>query len=202
MPPKQRLGLIPKEEEDMSDDDELFRGDDDDSSTVNGGTAEPEERDSKGGLLRSRALKKPRSTNYSARQLFEMLEIGSIDLDPVWQRGVVWPEKKQSAIIDSIINHYYVPPVLFSMRTNEDGDTCSVCIDGKQRLSSIFNFMSNVIPLRPAGTKQKIWFHENREEKQYPALSTKMRRAFEMEQVSVAARWRGPQHALVVRRDR
>ena len=184
MPPKQRLGLIPKEEEELSEDDELFRGDDD-SSTVNGGTAEPEQRDSKVSLTRSRALKKPRSTNYSARQLFEMLEIGSIDLDPVWQRGVVWPEAKQSAIIDSIINHYYVPPVLFSMRTNEEGDTCSVCIDGKQRLSSICNFMNNIIPLRQNG--RKIWFTEDRAEKKFPALSDKARRAFEMEQVSLAS---------------
>lgn len=51
-------------------------------------------------------------------------------------------------MIDSILRHYFIPPILLSTFQDESGETRSTCIDGKQRLSSIHNFMSNIIPVR------------------------------------------------------
>ncbi|KAH9958748.1 hypothetical protein BC827DRAFT_1218293 [Russula dissimulans] len=37
----------------------------------------------------------PRSTSYSVRALYELIVDGSINLNPDYQRGVVWSEQKQ-----------------------------------------------------------------------------------------------------------
>ncbi|KAI7856954.1 hypothetical protein BDC45DRAFT_436758 [Circinella umbellata] len=50
------------------------------------------------------------------------------------------------ALIDSIMNNYYIPPVVFAVRKGASGKVVRVCIDGKQRLTSILRFMRNEIP--------------------------------------------------------
>jgi hypothetical protein len=81
-------------------------------------------------------LTPPRATTYSCSSLLAWIETGKIDLEAEYQRDVVWSDKKQSALLDSIYRLWYVPPVLFSLRTiqNEDGEAeqVRVCIDGKQ----------------------------------------------------------------------
>lgn len=68
---------------------------------------------------------------------------------------VVWAEQKQIGLIDSVFRNYYIPPIIFgqspvfplsshvsqilskAVSTSEDGSEARVCIDGKQRLTSI-----------------------------------------------------------------
>ncbi|EPS97903.1 hypothetical protein FOMPIDRAFT_17561, partial [Fomitopsis schrenkii] len=59
------------------------------------------------------ALRPPRTTQYTAKSLFDQIIENTIDLDPEYQRDVVWPETKQSGLIDSILRNYYIPPVIF-----------------------------------------------------------------------------------------
>src|SRR5262245_59529677 len=85
-----------------------------------------------------------------------LIHEGHIDLNPPYQRGerdlikscfispnvsidVVWPESKQIGLIDSIFRNFYIPPVVFAV-TKEDGEDVRVCVDGKQRLTSIQKF--------------------------------------------------------------
>lgn len=94
-------------------------------------------------------LKMPRAAQYSTKTFYEMIKDGRIDLEPEYQRGVVWNELKQSAIIESIMRHYYVPPILLSAKeAKNEGDPEYICIDGKQRLSSVYRFMNNEIPVK------------------------------------------------------
>ncbi|KAI8341026.1 hypothetical protein BC941DRAFT_415636 [Chlamydoabsidia padenii] len=51
-----------------------------------------------------------------------------------------------SMLIDSLMKKYYIPPLLFAVRTDENGNSVRVCIDGKQRLTSILKFTRNEIP--------------------------------------------------------
>ncbi|ORX88454.1 hypothetical protein K493DRAFT_341265 [Basidiobolus meristosporus CBS 931.73] len=79
--------------------------------------------------------------------LFHLTHLYSITLTaPEFQRDVVWPEKKMSHLIDSVLKNFYVPPVIFSCKRLPDGRVLKVCIDGKQRLTAIRRFMSNEIP--------------------------------------------------------
>ncbi|EIM82659.1 uncharacterized protein STEHIDRAFT_102019 [Stereum hirsutum FP-91666 SS1] len=104
-------------------------------------------------------LEIPTATSYSTDTLHTMIHQGDIDLDPGYQREVVWPAAKQSQIIQSLFHHYYIPPVVFSIY--EDPDTGIVirkCVDGKQRLTSVQKFMDGQIPYKHPRTK-KLWFY-------------------------------------------
>lgn len=87
-----------------------------------------------------------------------------IDLDAEYQRGscgipcgepivlmavcitdVVWPDAKQISLIDSIFRNFYVPPVIFATKQHDDGSETKICIDGKQRLTSIRRFMDGQV---------------------------------------------------------
>jgi uncharacterized protein with ParB-like and HNH nuclease domain len=58
---------------------------------------------------------------------------------------VVWPESKQIGLIDSIFRNFYVPPVIFAVQEDDDGETTRVCVDGKQRLTSIQKFLDGLV---------------------------------------------------------
>ncbi|KAF9466760.1 hypothetical protein BDZ94DRAFT_1250713 [Collybia nuda] len=104
-------------------------------------------------------LAPPRICQYSAHQLHKMLGEGRINLDPEYQRDVVWSPAKQTALIDSLIHNYYMPPIIFSV-TYRSGDIPGkmVCIDGKQRLTSIKRFMDGEIPHKDTFSGRKSYF--------------------------------------------
>ena len=45
---------------------------------------------------------------------------------------VVWPTNKQIKLIDSIYRNFYIPPVVFAVQKDEDGEDVRICVDGKQ----------------------------------------------------------------------
>ncbi|KAJ7071582.1 hypothetical protein C8F01DRAFT_1363266 [Mycena amicta] len=89
----------------------------------------------------------PEATNksWSTEKLFGLLEKGKINLDARYQRRVVWNEKAQSALIDSLLRNAPVSQVVFSKYT-ENGKEKWRCVDGKQRLTSIRKFIEGEIP--------------------------------------------------------
>ncbi|KAF8621566.1 hypothetical protein AX15_007593 [Amanita polypyramis BW_CC] len=94
----------------------------------------------------------------STRQLHTLIHEGSIDLNPPYQRDVVWPTSKQIKLIDSIYRNFYIPPVVFAVQKDEDGEDVRICVDGKQRLTSIQKFFDGQIPHRDILTKKNYWF--------------------------------------------
>ena len=82
---------------------------------------------------------------------------------------IVWPEAKQVGLIDSIFRNFYIPPVIFctpihpiplfkslmfslsfsAVNAHDDGSEQRVCIDGKQRLTSIYRFMLGLVCIFP-----------------------------------------------------
>ena len=73
----------------------------------------------------------------------------SIDLDPFFQRGNVWNKLKQQYFIDSILREWGTPKIFLW----ETGKDIFACLDGKQRLTSLFNFMADQLPLNPKYSK-------------------------------------------------
>ena len=53
---------------------------------------------------------------------------------------VVWPEAKQIGLIDSIFRNFYIPPIVFAVQQDDEGEEVRVCVDGKQVCSSSNNF--------------------------------------------------------------
>ncbi|EKM51386.1 uncharacterized protein PHACADRAFT_213221 [Phanerochaete carnosa HHB-10118-sp] len=107
------------------------------------------------------ALNAPRATTYNAQHIFDQLEAGDIDLEAEYQRDVVWPIAKQIGLIDSVFRNFYIPPVIFAVTYHSDGSEKRVCIDGKQRLTSIQKFMKGIIPHKDVFTGDKFFYKEN-----------------------------------------
>ncbi|EST08206.1 protein of unknown function DUF262 [Kalmanozyma brasiliensis GHG001] len=168
-------------ESDLSDDDDGEYG------KTKSPTRRPKKTASSRVLDLGHILKAPRAAQWSTKTVHEMVDSDIIDLEPEYQRGVVWTAEKQSAVIESIMRHYYVPPVLLSVQKEENpGDeTRYVCIDGKQRISSVCAFLNNEIPVKEPGTSRKFWYKEDLSEGKTPALNPAQRRRFENEQLTI-----------------
>ncbi|KAF5363203.1 hypothetical protein D9758_008370 [Tetrapyrgos nigripes] len=105
-----------------------------------------------------RALRPPRATTYTAQALYEQIHSGDVNLEPEYQRDVVWTKEKQTGLIDSILRNFYIPPIIFVVNTDDAGNETKTCIDGKQRLTSIHRFMDGLIPHRDPSTNEKFWY--------------------------------------------
>lgn len=77
------------------------------------------------------------------RTLVGRIRDGSIDLQPDFQRGVVWPRTKQQKLIDSILRDWHIPPIHL-IRDDAENE---VVLDGQQRLEAIRAFVSNEFPV-------------------------------------------------------
>lgn len=76
--------------------------------------------------------------------LAEMVQAGTIDLEPSFQRRERWHKDKQSALIESFVLNVPVPPIYLS----EDEYGKYTAIDGKQRLRTICDYMYNRFKLQ------------------------------------------------------
>ncbi|KAF9233060.1 hypothetical protein BU15DRAFT_90488 [Melanogaster broomeanus] len=103
----------------------------------------------------SNVLRAPRTTQYTAKSLYDQIIENAIDLDPEYQRDVVWHEEKQSGLIDSVLRNYYIPPIIFAVSFQEDGSELRTCIDGKQRLTSIQRFTNERLWFKPSATNAR-----------------------------------------------
>jgi uncharacterized protein with ParB-like and HNH nuclease domain len=59
-------------------------------------------------------------------------------------QDVVWPTNKQIGLIDSIFRNFYIPPIVFAVQKDE-GEDVRICVDGKQRLTSIQKFIDGQV---------------------------------------------------------
>ncbi|KAL5507364.1 hypothetical protein ACEPAH_6820 [Sanghuangporus vaninii] len=105
-------------------------------------------------------LPPPSASVYTTQELHQLIHEGHIDLSPPYQRAVVWSREKQMTLIESIFRNFYIPPVLFYVRTELDDPDLPVrvCMDGKQRLSSIQAFFDGQIPYKDPVTKKLFYY--------------------------------------------
>jgi hypothetical protein len=80
------------------------------------------------------------------------LQREEIWLDPPYQRAAdIWPIEKRQLLIDSLLNGFDIPKFYFHDfypgRVVEDSDYRYAIIDGKQRLSAIWQFIEGAYPL-------------------------------------------------------
>ncbi len=81
--------------------------------------------------------------NYNLSTLSDLIHTNKIDLSPKYQRRARWDVKRQSALIESFLMNVPVPSVFL----NEDDYGKYSVIDGKQRLTSINNFLRGRLTL-------------------------------------------------------
>ncbi|PPQ73754.1 hypothetical protein CVT24_006945 [Panaeolus cyanescens] len=106
----------------------------------------------------------PASTIRNVRidELYRALCEDEIELDPAYQRDVVWNLPKRTGLIDSIFRNFYIPPVVFAVHTitlpSGEVKERRVCVDGKQRLTSIKNFIDGKIPYKHPGLRRSLFY--------------------------------------------
>ncbi|WAC67745.1 DUF262 domain-containing protein [Microbacterium sp. SL75] len=66
---------------------------------------------------------------------------GSLDLQPAFQRGLVWPREKKARLVDTVLRGWRVPPVHLVV---EEDESLSV-LDGQQRLQALFDFIEGKV---------------------------------------------------------
>ena len=77
--------------------------------------------------------------HYSLRQVVDMITEGDIDLAPDFQRQYVWKAWQRSGLIESLLLGIPLPSFYF----NEDGTGRLQVVDGVQRLTTIFRYMTD-----------------------------------------------------------
>jgi hypothetical protein len=95
-----------------------------------------------------------------------------LDLAPPFQRKPVWPLKNKSYLMDTIINGLPVPEIYMQVKTDVNGNTRYVVIDGQQRIRAILEFLKKeyalleednktfggkTFPELPDGVKTDFW---------------------------------------------
>ena len=76
--------------------------------------------------------------HYSLRQLVDMIAEGDIDLAPDFQRHYVWKPRQRWSLIESLLLGIPLPSFYF----NEDTSGLLQVVDGVQRLTTIFEYVS------------------------------------------------------------
>jgi hypothetical protein len=87
---------------------------------------------------------KVRTDKIPITLIFQMIENEDIDLNPDFQRYLVWDHMQKSQLIESILLRIPLPMFYFA----EDKEGKLSVVDGLQRISAIKEFMDNKFPLR------------------------------------------------------
>lgn len=105
----------------------------------------------------------------------------TINLTPMWQRGVAWTVQKQVLLIDSILRGMDMPKIYLWMRKNGTYDV----VDGQQRLRAVWDFMDDNYKLNHSQPLPQI---ENNDiaGKSFSELSPGLRRRINSFKVSIA----------------
>lgn len=72
--------------------------------------------------------------------IYRRIKSGEIDLQPDFQRDLVWNKAKKQSLIDTILREWQFPPIF--MVVPPSGRTLDV-LDGQQRLNAIFEYFED-----------------------------------------------------------
>jgi hypothetical protein len=79
--------------------------------------------------------------------LHDLWRRDQLDLSPPYQRRSVWPDRFRSDFITTVLLNYPCPAVFLYEEIRADGSFLYKVVDGKQRLTALFDFVSDQIPV-------------------------------------------------------
>jgi hypothetical protein len=111
-------------------------------------------------------------TSYSVEEITQLIKLNPATLETApdtvikvnieYQRGVIYSAEKQAAVIESILKDFAIPSIV--LWKNIQDETYDV-IDGKQRLTSIFLFLSGNLQIDYIGSTKKYYSQISEAEK-------------------------------------
>jgi hypothetical protein len=93
-----------------------------------------------------------RQTTQSIAWFWDLYKRELLELDPPYQRRSVWSQSYKDYFIDTVLLEYPAPAVFLYEDIDEDGIAEYSVVDGKQRLSTVFGFLSNDFPVSDAAS--------------------------------------------------
>lgn len=87
---------------------------------------------------------------WSTKQISSMVKNGKINFEHISQRSLVWERARKSNLIESLILSYPVPQVYARRivgKESKKGDSIYFILDGKQRLSTVKEFLNDEFAL-------------------------------------------------------
>lgn len=86
----------------------------------------------------------------SVAWLLDHYRRNQLELDPPYQRRSVWNQSYKDHFIDTILLNYPAPAIFLYEDLSPEGVAKYSVVDGKQRLTSIFEFVNNEFPVSDA----------------------------------------------------
>lgn len=88
-----------------------------------------------------------RVTSQDISWFIDLEGLNRLDLNPAYQRRSVWTRRDRQYFLDTILNNFPSPAVFLHKELDDNGSATYHVIDGKQRLETIFLFLSNQIAI-------------------------------------------------------
>src|SRR4051794_40402765 len=97
-----------------------------------------------------------RQTTQSIAWFWDLYKRELLELDPPYQRRSVWSQSYKDYFVDTILLDYPAPAVFLFEDIDEDGVTEYSVVDGKQRLSTIFEFLNSEFPVSDTASVERL----------------------------------------------
>jgi hypothetical protein len=112
----------------------------------------------------------PRRQNFQTISWFsDLFKRKLLNLEPPYQRRSVWNQSYKNDFIDTILLQYPAPAIFLYEEVSADGVSIYQVVDGKQRLTSVFEFSAGAYPVSEESPlthlRGKYFEHLSREEK-------------------------------------
>lgn len=93
---------------------------------------------------------KRRHTQQTISWFYDLYKRELLDLDPPYQRRSVWNQQYKEEFIDTVLSQFPAPAIFLYEEITPEGRSSFHVVDGKQRLSCIFEFVSGVFTISEA----------------------------------------------------
>lgn len=102
----------------------------------------------------------------------DLLDRKRLDMDPPYQRRSVWNQRFKDYFIETVLLNYPSPAIFLYEEISPDGRSVSHVIDGKQRLTTIFEFVADQYPVSDSNPSTSL------QGKFFSSLPDNVKRAF------------------------
>jgi hypothetical protein len=99
-------------------------------------------------IVRNTVVPMIRRSNFqSVGWLYDLHERGLLNMDPPYQRRSIWNQEYKDFFVDTVLRGYPCPAIFLYEEVKPDGRSLFAVVDGKQRLSSLFEFVRGDFPV-------------------------------------------------------
>ncbi|MBJ7900733.1 MAG: DUF262 domain-containing protein [Cyanobacteria bacterium RI_101] len=93
---------------------------------------------------------------HSLSWFWDHYQRGLLNLTPSYQQVSAWNQEYQDYFIDTILNNYPSPAIFLCQTITDDGYSKLSIVDGKQRLSTLFEFIEGKFPVYDKATLENL----------------------------------------------